>query len=66
MQNEGTRLLRVKVVAALFDVHPSTVYRAIQAGELDVVKIGGSLRVPERAVTAYLEGNTTTSVAEVA
>jgi excisionase family DNA binding protein len=34
-------------------VSPSTIYRAIEAGELDAIKIGGSLRVPADSVRAF-------------
>lgn len=54
MQNEGTsRYVRVKTVAARFDVSPSTIYRAIESGELAAIKIGGSLRIPADAVEAF-------------
>lgn len=56
MQIKGTpRYLRVKDVAKRFAVSPSTVYRAIEAGELSAVKIGGSLRVSEAVVRAFEE-----------
>lgn len=32
MQVNGTRMLRVKTVAAMYDVSPATIYRAIEAG----------------------------------
>lgn len=54
MHNEATpRYFRVKAVAERFDVSPSTIYRAIETGELAAVKIGGSLRVPAEAVHAF-------------
>lgn len=64
MQVEGTpRYYRVKAVAEMFDVSPSTVYRAIEAGELDAVRIGGSLRIPARAVAAFEESAAVTGPA---
>lgn len=55
MQNEGTpaEYLRVKAVAERFDVSPSTIYRAIKAGELDALQIGGNVRIPANSVTAF-------------
>ncbi|WP_329054073.1 helix-turn-helix domain-containing protein [Amycolatopsis sp. NBC_01488] len=50
-------MFRVKAVAELLDVSRSTVYRAIEAGELDVLKVGagrGAIRIPGTAVNVYL------------
>jgi excisionase family DNA binding protein len=53
MQEQVTRFHRVKAVAERYDVSPATIYRAIQAGELDALKIGGALRIPDYALTAF-------------
>lgn len=56
MQVEGTRMYRVKAVAEMFDVSVSTIYRAIEAGQLDVLKIGsgkGSIRITEDAIRLF-------------
>lgn len=56
MQVEDTRMYRVSEVAAYFTVSASTIYRAIQSGQLDAVKVGpgrGAMRVPAHAVRAY-------------
>ncbi|MGH3673471.1 MAG: helix-turn-helix transcriptional regulator [Pseudonocardiaceae bacterium] len=56
MQVDHDRLYRVKVVAGHFDVSISTIYRAIECGQLDALKLGtgkGALRVPGAAVLAY-------------
>ncbi|GAA3889996.1 hypothetical protein GCM10022243_63570 [Saccharothrix violaceirubra] len=55
MQHEGTRMYRVKAVAEMFDVHPATIYRAIKAGELDALKVGGSIRIPAESLRVYRE-----------
>lgn len=58
MQFESNRMYRVKAVADALDVSPSTIYRAIESGALDALKIGtgkGTLRVSGAAVQAYLE-----------
>ncbi|MEV8438997.1 helix-turn-helix domain-containing protein [Actinosynnema sp. NPDC051121] len=55
MQNEGTRMFRVKAVAEMFDVSVHTIYRAIKAGELDALKVGGSIRIPEWSLRVYRE-----------
>lgn len=56
MQVEGTRMLRVRAVAEQFDVHPATIYRAIQTGALPALRLGMSkgLRVPEAAVKSWI------------
>lgn len=58
MQVEGTRMFRVKAVAEMLDVSVATIYRAIESGALDALKIGtgkGTLRIPGYAVAAYVE-----------
>lgn len=55
MQVNGTRMLRVKAVAAMYDVSAATIYRAIEAGHLTALKLGSgrALRIPETALRAY-------------
>lgn len=55
MQVNGTRMLRVKAVAEMYDVSPATIYRAIEAGHLTALKLGSerALRIPETALEAY-------------
>lgn len=56
MQVNGTRMLRVRAVADMFDVSVSTIYRAIEAGQLASLKIGsgkGAIRIPAQAVEAF-------------
>jgi len=55
MQMQGTRYYRVNALAEMFDVSPATVYRAIRNGQLDAVRIGGSVRVPESALAGFVE-----------
>ena len=58
MQVEATRVYRVKDVAEHFDVSAATIYRAIESGQLDALKLGtgrGTLRVPGWAVEAYAD-----------
>lgn len=58
MQVNDTRLYRVKAVAEMFDVSVATIYRAIESGALDALKVGsgkGAIRVPGEAVAAYWE-----------
>ena len=42
-------------LAKLFDVDKKTVYRILADGELAYLKIRGVIRVPARAVIAYIE-----------
>ncbi|MGI9000258.1 MAG: helix-turn-helix domain-containing protein [Pseudonocardia sp.] len=53
MQVEGTRYLRVKSVAEMFDVSEASIYRAIRSGQLDALRIGGSVRVPSDALRVF-------------
>lgn len=58
MQVDDTRLYRVKAVAEHFDVSVATIYRAIESGQLDALKLGtgrGTLRVPGYALRAFAE-----------
>lgn len=63
MQVNGTRMLRVKTVAAMYDVSPATIYRAIEAGHLTALKLGAgrALRIPEIALRAYEESRQVTA-----
>lgn len=57
MQDNGTRMYRVKAVAELLDVHVSTVYRLAESGRLHSVRVGfgkGALRVPAESLDEYL------------
>ena len=58
MQVERTRLYRVRDVAEHFDVSVTTIYRAIESGQLTALKLGtgtGTFRVTGAAVVAYAE-----------
>lgn len=58
MQGKATRMFRVKAVAEMYDVSVSTIYRAIEAGQLDAYRIGtgkGAIRIPEHALTVFEE-----------
>lgn len=58
MQVEGARLYRVRDVAEHFDVSVTTIYRAIESGQLTALKLGtgtGTFRVTGAAVAAYAE-----------
>lgn len=53
--------LTVAEVAAAFRVSNISVYRLIEASELEAVRVGRSYRIPESAVRAYLAGAVITS-----
>ncbi len=58
MQVEGTRMYRVRDVAEHFDVSVATIYRAIESGQLDALKLGtgkGTLRVTGAALAIYAQ-----------
>jgi excisionase family DNA binding protein len=48
------RFLTVAEVATIMRVSKMTVYRLVQSGELEAIRVGRSFRVPEQAVTSYL------------
>ena len=50
----GVTFLTVAEVASIMRVSKMTVYRLVHTGELPAVQIGRSFRVPEKAVTDYL------------
>jgi excisionase family DNA binding protein len=55
MQVEDTRNYRVAEVAEHFNVSVSTIYRAIESGQLDALRLGTAVRVPGWAVLVYTE-----------
>jgi excisionase family DNA binding protein len=56
-------LLSVKLAAALLAVSERTVYRMIEDGQLECVKIRGAVRIPRAAVTAMVTTGTTAGAA---
>jgi excisionase family DNA binding protein len=46
----------IEEVAAILKVHPRTINRLLERGELRGVKVGRLWRIPEEALTAYLRG----------
>jgi excisionase family DNA binding protein len=64
MQVEAIGLYRVRAVAAMLDVHPATIYRAVESGALRAVRMGagkGAVRIPRDALSAYLAACQTTT-----
>lgn len=56
MHDNGTRMFRVKAVAEMFDVSAATIYRAIDSGQLDALRLGrgkGAVRIPEHALRSF-------------
>lgn len=49
------KLLTVAEVARALRVSKMTIYRLIDAGELQAIRVGRSYRVPESAYRAYLD-----------
>lgn len=47
--------MTVAEVAAVMRVSKMTVYRLVHSGELPSVRVGRSFRVPEKAVSDYLQ-----------
>lgn len=63
-------MLRVKEVAQRLNVHPATVYRWIEAGQLEAVRYGkavvagakgrrggGAIRIPNSAIAALVQSD---------
>jgi excisionase family DNA binding protein len=48
------RFLKVQEVATLLRVSRMSVYRLVHSGEIEAVRFGRTIRIPERAVTNYL------------
>ncbi|HBX81652.1 MAG: helix-turn-helix domain-containing protein [Propionibacteriaceae bacterium] len=53
-QMDRTRFLKVQEVATLLRLSRMSVYRLVHAGEIEAVRFGRTIRIPERAVTEYL------------
>lgn len=51
---EETKMVKVAEVAHALRVSPMTVYRLIQSGELEAVRVGRSFRIHEHSFVAYL------------
>jgi excisionase family DNA binding protein len=50
----GTSLLTVQEVATELRVSKMTVYRLIHGGEMDALRVGRSIRVPEKELDKYI------------
>ena len=46
----STRFLTVFEVAAIMRVSKQTVYRLVQSGDMEAIRVGGSYRIPEHVV----------------
>lgn len=51
---QGGRLLTIFEAAAIMRVSKRTVYGLVHAGDLEVICVDGSFRIPERAVIPSL------------
>ena len=57
VRKEQPVLLRVKGAAQRLDISVSKAYVLIERGELEAVRVGGSLRVPVAAIEKIANGN---------
>jgi excisionase family DNA binding protein len=48
-------MLDVIEVATLLSVSKMTIYRLIHQGEMPAIRVGRSMRIPERAVREYMQ-----------
>ena len=46
----NTRFLTVFEVAAIMRVSKQTVYRLVQSGDMEAIRVGGSYRIPEHVI----------------
>jgi excisionase family DNA binding protein len=58
------RFLTVAEVALIMRVSKMTVYRLVQSGELEAIRVGRSFRIPEAAVNQYLRASFTATGTE--
>jgi excisionase family DNA binding protein len=56
--NEPDQLLNAKQLQAALCMSRAKVYRMMQDGTLPTVRVGGSVRVPRRALFQWIEDNT--------
>ena len=63
-EGSGAELLRVEEVAAALGVHRSTVFEMLRHGELPVLRIGRLVRIPRKALDAWIEKRTELPEAE--
>ncbi len=52
----GKLLVNIMEAASLLSVGRSTIYKQINSGTLDVVKVGGSARITMASIRALVEG----------
>jgi excisionase family DNA binding protein len=58
MPDEPDRLLKAAELQVALAMSRAKVYRMMQDGTLPTVRVGGSVRVPRRALVKWLEENT--------
>ena len=46
----------IKELKPLFPVHPSTLYRMVERGELPHLRFGGKIVIPKRELIQWMEG----------
>lgn len=63
---EENTLLRAEETAKLLGIGRSKVFEMFRARELPVVRIGGAVRVPRRALLAWIEEHTETPEPDIA
>jgi excisionase family DNA binding protein len=60
VRKEEPVVLRVKAAAQRLDISVSQAYVLIERGELEAVRVGGSLRVPVAAIDRIANGERST------
>ncbi len=55
---DGAKLMTMQDVAELFNCHYMTIYRLVQEGELQSIKLGRVYRFSHQQIEAYLRKHT--------
>jgi len=53
---EEVRLLKVRDVMRILQLSKATIYRMIERGEFEVIRVGRSIRIKESSVEKYFDG----------
>lgn len=54
MEEVSKQVYRVEEVAVIMDMSTATIYRLLESGELDGVKLGGNWRIPKKVIDNLL------------
>jgi excisionase family DNA binding protein len=58
-EDRPAMLLRPEAAAGLLQISRSKLYRLVSEGRIPATRIAGSIRIPARALEAYIDSQTT-------